>query len=89
MKKAVTQILNSIKTEPHLWSPRKGYSKWNIIGKDRVIIKGIGNTKSLSVLDVIIDGHGFDISWWERYQLEKALVNFLNNCDLSLMDTSV
>ena len=83
MKRVVKQLLNSLATEPEKWGAVSGYADWSAISKDNVLLRGVGNTKILSILHVEITGAEFIINWLERYRLEGAVLKWYAECDIN------
>lgn len=87
MKRIVHQILDSIRNEPDKWSPSTRFgTNWDAITKDGVTIDGVGNTAILSMVNILIDKVDFATSYIERYRLEKAVLNWYQNCPMEKLN---
>lgn len=75
--KLVEQILKDVKENPETWEPQASYAKiwWNGIKKDNVVIRGFGNTRVFSVIEVYINGVEIEgVSYLNRWRLEAAVL---------------
>ena len=81
MSKYISQLIEDIKTNPNSWRDYDGRG----IKKDNIIIHGYGNTRLLSVIEVVINGNEIPISYIDRWKLEVTIKDWYKNINLSIL----
>ncbi|WP_064967865.1 hypothetical protein [Tenacibaculum ovolyticum] len=81
MSKYIDEIIADILSNP------KSYKDYKSCGitKGNIIIKGFGNPKILSVIDVNINGKDMPTTYFDRYKLEYAISIWYENIDLETL----
>ena len=89
MSKYISQLIEDIKTNPNSWRDYdgRGIKKDLPISKpgSNIIIHGYGNTRLLSVIEVVINGNEIPISYIDRWKLEVTIKEWYKNINLSIL----
>lgn len=83
MSKFVDEIVKDIRENPRKW---RRYGERGLMAGE-VVIDGLGNTKALSICDVLINGRDsyVALTWFDKYRIESACLWWMRNASLELM----
>ena len=74
-KAAVKEVIKDMEVYPKEWGTLASAAGiYESIIKNNVLVTGYGNTKIFSVISLCIGTKEVQLSWFEKYKLEKAIV---------------
>jgi len=81
MSTYVNEILKDLKDNPDTFKDYKGIG----IEKGNIIVRGYGNTRSFSLIDVLINGKNIPTSYIDLWRLEGAIKNWYRTVSLEVL----
>jgi hypothetical protein len=81
MSKFVDEIIQDLKNNPKTFFDCRGVG----VKKENIAVIGYGNTRVLSIIDVLVNGESIPTSYMDKWRLEVAIKNWYRNADLSTL----